>query len=347
MYMKFDWYKKISSFGVELEKAEQSLSENRKLAGFVALIMLVFMMLAGLASFFIAVKSPEKVMVPDVVGKELTGALQEMQVKELYPKIRLRYSKSPEDKGTVLEQSPAGGTIVKAGRRINLTVSQGVILDRVEDYTGMKIDDLRIQLQTLFAASSVQMIKVPDLPIYKQDESEASTILEQNPPANTNLTSPITLQLVVSSGPGRREIPIPNLKGLSLNDILLQISKSSLIFDFTAQLPQEGQAAGTVISQKWPEGKTSTSAYSRIEVVIALPDKIHNNLIYGLIDERLPPYPIPLEAELKAEPVQGNPYRIAAFKHTGNRLTIPYAVPRKTRLILTVAGKEIKRFIAE
>ena len=67
--MKFDWYKKISSFGVELEKAEQGLSENRKLAGFVALIMLVFMMLAGLAAFFIAVKSPEKVMVPDVVGK--------------------------------------------------------------------------------------------------------------------------------------------------------------------------------------------------------------------------------------------------------------------------------------
>ena len=345
--MKSNWYKKISSFGIDLEKAEQSLSENRKLVVCVALIMLVFMMIAGLAAFFIAVKSPEKVMVPDVVGKELTSALQEMQVKELYPKIRLRYSKSPEEKGSVLEQSPAGGTIVKAGRRINLTVSQGVILDRVEDYTGMKIDDLRIQLQTLFAASSVQMIKVPDLPVYKQDESEPGTILEQNPPANTDLNSPITLQLVVSSGPGRKEVPIPDLKGLSLNDILLQMNRSSLIFDFTAEIPREGQEAGTVISQKRPDGKTSAPAYSRVEVVIALPDGMHNNLIYGLIDENMPPYTFPLETELKAEPPQGRAYSIVVFKHTGNRLTIPYAVPRNTRLVLTVEGKEIKRLIAE
>ena len=90
-------------------------------------------------------------MVPDVTGKDLTDALQEMQAKELYPKIRLRYSKSPEEKGSVLEQSPSGGTIVKAGERINLTVSQGVVLDRVENYVGMKIDDVRAQLQTLFA----------------------------------------------------------------------------------------------------------------------------------------------------------------------------------------------------
>ena len=175
--MNLNRWKKLSSFGIDLDKTEETIRTNRKLIFTVAALMLCFMFLAALAAFFISVKSPERVMVPDVTGKDLADALQEMQAKELYPKIRLRYSKSPEEKGSVLEQSPSGGTIVKAGERINLTVSQGVVLDRVENYVGMKIDDVRAQLQTLFASSSVQMIKLPDVPIYKEDAAEAGTIL--------------------------------------------------------------------------------------------------------------------------------------------------------------------------
>lgn len=47
-----------------------------------------------------------------------------MQVKELYPKIQLRYSDVPGDKGMILEQNPVAGTIVKASRRIDLVVSR-------------------------------------------------------------------------------------------------------------------------------------------------------------------------------------------------------------------------------
>lgn len=337
----------MHSFGMDMQTTEEIIRTNRKLIFTVVAVTCGFMILAVLAAFFVSVKSPERVMVPDVVGKELTSALQEMQVKELYPKILLRYSKSPEEKGTILEQSPAGGSIVKAGRRINLTVSQGVVLDRVEDYIGMNIDEVRIRLQTLFASSSVPMIKLPDFPIYKKDAAEAGTILEQMPAANTSLSSPITLQLVVSSGPGREEVPIPNIKGLSLNDTLLQMSRNKIIFDFTAQIPEEGQEAGTVVSQKWPANKQTLPAYSRVEAVIALPDAPYKNLIYGLIDENLPPYPTALNVELRAEPQQGSPYVIIVFKHTGNRLTVPYAVPRNTRLILSVSGNEIKRFTAD
>lgn len=345
--MNLNRWKKLSSFGIDLDKTEETIRTNRKLIFTVAAFMLCVMFLAALAAFFISVKSPERVMVPDVTGKDLTDALQEMQAKELYPKIRLRYSKSPEEKGSVLEQSPSGGTIVKAGERINLTVSQGVVLDRVENYVGMKIDDVRAQLQTLFASSSVQMIKLPDVPIYKEDAAEAGTILEQNPQPNTNLSSPVTLELVVSSGPGREEVPVPNIVGLSLNDTLLQMSRSKIIFNFTAQLPSEGQKAGTVISQGQSGDRQTLPAYSRVDALIAIPDSPTGNLIYGILDENLPPYPYALPVELKAETPEGNAYSIVVLQHTGNRLTIPYAVPRNTRLILTVSGNEIRRFTVE
>ena len=87
--MNLNRWKKLSSFGIDLDKTEETIRTNRKLIFTVAAFMLCVMFLAALAAFFISVKSPERVMVPDVTGKDLTDALQEMQAKELYPKIRL------------------------------------------------------------------------------------------------------------------------------------------------------------------------------------------------------------------------------------------------------------------
>jgi beta-lactam-binding protein with PASTA domain len=119
----------------------------------LSLGLIVFVGIIALTVFFIAVRGAEQTMVPDVRGKELTQALLELQVKELYPRIQLRYSQSAHDKGQVLEQNPSGGTIVKAGRRIRLVVSQGVVINTVENYTGRNIDEVRMDLQTLFASA--------------------------------------------------------------------------------------------------------------------------------------------------------------------------------------------------
>ena len=111
----------------------ESLEANGK-----ALILMSLLTIMVMAVFFLSVKGKEEVMVPNVVGKELSAALLEMQVKELYPKLQLKYSNFVDDKGTVLEQSPPAGSIVKAGRRINLVVSRGAVIDTVKDYVGQK-----------------------------------------------------------------------------------------------------------------------------------------------------------------------------------------------------------------
>ena len=88
--MKSKWYEKVIEFGVNLDKTEIALRANRTLIFTIVLIMAAIMLLGTAAAFFISVKSPERVMVPDVTGTELTEALQEMQVKQLYPKIQMR-----------------------------------------------------------------------------------------------------------------------------------------------------------------------------------------------------------------------------------------------------------------
>ncbi|MBQ0165894.1 MAG: PASTA domain-containing protein [Treponema sp.] len=322
-----------------------SLQHNGLTLLFSAIGMLVIMAGIFVAVFFLVLQSPEQVMVPNVVGEPLEEALLAMQVKELYPKIQLRYSASAADKGTVLEQDPPASTIVKAGRRINLTVSRGIVVDRVGNYVGQKVDDVRISLQAAFSGMAVQLINVPETLMYRADESEPGTILEQDPLPDTSITSPVTLSLIVSSGPGNETTRVPWLVGKSLNDALLQMSRTKIIFNWTARLLEEGETAGTVVSQKVPGTDGQASAYSVSECVIAMPEGIENDLSYGIFSTELAAYPYPLKVQIDVIPPEGDSYTLVTFRHLGGELTVPYAVPQFSELILSVEDKELMRQI--
>jgi beta-lactam-binding protein with PASTA domain len=133
---------------------EGYIANHLKLFISMAFGLIVFVGLIAAVIFFIAVRGAEQTMVPDVRNKELTEALLELQTKELYPRIQLRYSQSSLDKGLILEQEPRAGTIVKAGRRIRLVVSRGVMINTVENYLGRDIDEVRMELRTLVAEAN-------------------------------------------------------------------------------------------------------------------------------------------------------------------------------------------------
>ncbi len=329
---------------IDLNKTENLLNTNWK---FLLIGLLAFVFLTGvaaLAAFFLSVRSPEEVLVPNVVGKDLSLALQEMQVKELYPKIQLQYSNTNEDEGLILDQSPAAGSIVKAGKRITLTVSQGAVLDRIGNYIGMNIEDLRAELQTLFSSAS-PMIRIPEEIMYKEDTSAPGTILEQNPPASTSISRPVILELVVSSGQVSETATIPALVGLSLNDVLSQMSRNKLNFIFTGQAPAEGQDPGVVLSQSTPANQESVTAFTRVDAVITIPTEVIDDYAYGIFEQNLPAYPYALKMELSATPPEEDSFSILSFEHTGGLLTIPYAVPPGTTLRLTAEGREVSTYL--
>ena len=131
------------------------LQKNIRAFVLYTLATFLLMVLAALAVFFFANKGDEQVLVPDVTGKSLTRALLEMQEKELYPKLQLRYSDLPGEAGQVLSQSPSAGSIVKAGRRITLVVSRGVVIDHVGNYVGTNIDTVKTKLDMLYGGSQI------------------------------------------------------------------------------------------------------------------------------------------------------------------------------------------------
>ena len=96
-----------------------------------------------------------------------------LQEKSLAPRVEGRIS-SDDAKWTVIEQEPAAGTLVKAGRPVLLVVSRGPIVDHVGDYVGRDLDEVRLELQTVFA-SYRELIKIKEPVARVTDAAAAGT----------------------------------------------------------------------------------------------------------------------------------------------------------------------------
>lgn len=328
---------KIKNIDIKVGDSYQKAKSNIKLFFSVCLVAFLVMLLSAAAVFFTFVKGPEQVLVPNVIGKPLEDALLEMQVKELYPKINLRYSNTIGDEGTILDQSPAAGSIVKGYSRVSLVVSRGVIVNEIEDYVGKTLDEVQLRIQTLFAGQTRPLIVLAE-PQYKPDMNDAGTILEQDPPAGTGISEPVTVTLIVSRGPNYENTRPPRVLGQSVNDLLQSITRYKVIFDISSHTAKDGEIPGTVVDQQTFE-EDFVPNYSRMNVEMALPAKSVDDNIYGIykaqIDER--PYPIPMK--LEATLADGSSYTIISLNHPGGNFTVPYAVPKGTTLTLYVADK--------
>lgn len=342
-----DFKKIFSKFGLTFQDESAGGQITGRSVFMICLVAILFMMAVTVIVFFAAVKGSEEVLVPNVTGLPLEEGLLEMQVRELYPKIQLRYSDLPGDEGMILEQNPIAGTIVKASRRIDLVVSRGVVVNEIEDYTGMKIEDLRIKLQTLFSGSRT-LITIGD-PLYKADESEAGTILSQNPPPGTQISQPVELELVVSRGPSYEQTRVPNLAGLSVTEILAQMSRSKIAFDFTSRVATDEEVAsgkaGTIVSQD--TSKEFVPNYSRLTAEFAFPSQPVDDNIYGIFTTNLPAYPYALNMQVKVIYPDGQENTLTSFAHPGGRLTVPYALPKNSQLILMVEDREMAKITVQ
>lgn len=325
----------------------ESLEKNGKALILMSLLTIFVMGIITLAVFFLSVKGKEEVMVPNVVGKELSAALLEMQVKELYPKLQLKYSNFVDDKGKVLEQSPPAGSIVKAGRRINLVVSRGAVIDAVKNYVGQKADTVKLDLQSLFTGYTRPLIVLDEDFAFEFNELEEGTILWQDPAPDTKISEPVVLKLGVSKGAEYDKVRVPVLENLSLNDTLLVMNRTKLLYDFSFRKPELDEVVGQVVSQM-PVEDTYVNAYSRVSVVLAFPQEMEEKgLVYGVFEEVLQEFPYAVELKLEAILPQGDRYSLVQFYHLGGRVSIPYAVERGTELVLSITNKEAVRFLVE
>ena len=351
-YSCFFWFNMLymGFINLDLDAIEGYVANHLRLFISMAAALLVFVGIIAVSVFFINVRGAEQTMVPDVQGQDLTSALLELQVKELYPRIFLRYTQTSSDKGLVLEQNPRPGTIVKAGRRIQLVISQGVMVNTVENYLGRNVDDVRMDLQTLISGQGIsagntpvpQLITLREPMMYEYSTEPAGTILQQRPEPGTNISGPVMLELVVSRGQENTMVRLPNLVGLGLEDTLEQIGRTGIDFEFNMRSPQSGEKPGTVAAQD-PAGDSLASLNTRVAITITPPDKLGENEAFGIFRYEMAKNPYPLLVRLECILPSGERQRLLSVQYPGGTLTVPYRQPVGSVLVLSMLNREIHR----
>jgi beta-lactam-binding protein with PASTA domain len=336
----------LRSLNFGFDSLEQFTANHLRLFIFMMAGLLLVVGLVAVSIFFVAVRGAEQTMVPEVRGKELTEALLELQVKELYPRIQLRYSQSSRDRGHILEQDPSAGTIVKAGRKIRLVVSQGVMINRVENYIGRNIDDVRMDLQVLVTSSGSPLLTLKEPLMYDFSPEPAGTILQQKPEPGTNISGPMNLEFVVSQGQEHILITVPQLVGLSLSAALEQVGRMGIVFEFSLREFREGERGETVVHQS-PVAGTSVTSNTVVDIVVNAPARLAAGEVYKLFTYTLPRNPYPLPVRLEALLPSGERIRLIGVDYPGGKFTIPYRLPIGSTLFLSMMNREIHREVVQ
>lgn len=307
---------------------------------FIGIILITFV--AGAITFLMSLRGAEDTLVPEVRGEEIVEALVELQRRELYPRVEARFDSDPATRGTILEQSPAAGSVVKAGQRVQLIVSQGAIVDRVDDYMGRPVEEVRDELLALFSTFDA-LVRIANV-TYVFHPSDPGIIVEQDPAPGVELSGPTDLNLIVSRGARDEPIRASAYVGLQYTEALQRIGRVGIPFEFVLIEPAPGRTPG-VIQRQQPVAGSELEDGESLVLELVPPQNVPEGLVFGVFRHELPRYPVAVELNLDVLSPTGERRRLASMLHPGGTVTVPYLEELGSTLVLSRYTTELTRTV--
>ena len=304
--------------------------------------MFVLLGIAAAAAFLIALRPAEQTQVPTVTGQELVQSVIDLQERGLVPFVQLRYFSDPLLKGRVVSQEPAPGTTVRVGRRINLVVSQGAVLEEVGDYVGRPLSDVQTELQALFSSFD-QLLSIGNVSYVFNDQA-AGTVIEQRPEPGTDIVGPTPLTLVVSRGPEVARTALPTYLGLSWEDALTILARDNVPFVFKLVSQPPIGPDGVVVGQT-PAPQTEVTVGSPVELTIRDVRSVPRDHRFGIFDRTLPEYAVRVGLTAVVLGPEGEPRTVFSMQHPGGRIAFPYVLPIGSTIVLYRFDAEVVRVV--
>ncbi len=189
------------------------------------------------------------VRVPRVANLNVNEARQRLQ-KDLDLKAQPVVVTSDLRVGTVIEQQPAEGALVKRGSVVRLQVSAGQegpeVID-VPGVAGLTFDQAKSRLSRF-------VVQRADRPRTERSSAPEGQVIEQSPRAASRATAGSVIVLTVSSAP-RATLEIfemPNVVGRAYTDVARALAE----FKVSRSEIASAEAAGRIVSQTPAAGAT-------------------------------------------------------------------------------------------
>lgn len=310
-----------------------------KILGLSFVALMVVGVLAALVGFLLTMRSPEAVAVPKAVGMELVDAIEAIQEFGLVPQVEQATFPDPGSKGKVMQQNPTAGTSVRVGREVALVVSSGTSYDKVANYVGRNIEEVRQEIKTEFTSDN-PVLRLKDIS-YTFDESDVGTIIAQEPEPGVGLHGAIQLKLLVSRGRDASIHEVPAVIGLYWEKAVTDVMASGVPFDCQLVEPNSGAIPGTVAAQD-PAPAQTLKVGERLNILIAPPEPPAHQ-VFGLYEYTLPEYAAGVDITVTSIGLSGSSVVLYQFRHFGGKLSFPYLVDENSELVISAFDKEIDR----
>lgn len=224
-------------------------------AGLVIVAIAIFLFFFFATDLF----SPKKIPVPSVANRTVEEATKKLVAEgfTVGEEHQERYDENVE-KGKVIETDPSEGTERVKGTEIDLIVSLGVEMTKVEDYRGRQISQVESMLKDKFLE--------PDISYVHSTEPEGQIIDQEPKPQEEVIAKDTTMKFTVSAGV--QMVTVGNVVNYTKAQMDEYVRRNGLKWSIAREDFNDTVAAGSVISQLTKVG-ASVEVGSTIAVVIS------------------------------------------------------------------------------
>ncbi|MFH1851365.1 MAG: PASTA domain-containing protein [Candidatus Neomarinimicrobiota bacterium] len=164
---------------------------------------------------------------------------------------------------TVVDQQPPAGTPVKVGRMIRLVITSGERFFPMPNLVGKVMKAANLELQRYH-------LKTDSISYEFSSDKPRDVITAQSIRARQMISASDSVSLVVSKGPPPRQMEVPDLFGMNLDEAKTAIRKAGFRVGAIRYITNDDLVAYTVIGQKPEFGHLYDNAVPiNLEVTIA------------------------------------------------------------------------------
>lgn len=211
----------------------------------------------------VMMKGGEEVEVPNLGGKSIASAWDELSQLSLEMKKGQESYDPFVPQGHVISQEPLPGTLVKEGRAVEVVISKGSQLVVVPEVVGQ---DLR-RAKVILARAGLK----PGRLSYIYFHEKRGTVLAQGVLPMEETTRDSSISLLISKGPRPGKFILPNLVGLSVDEASSLLKNLNLEVANIEAKVDLSRPYGIILMQS-PEPGSILEEAEGVNLVISVPE---------------------------------------------------------------------------
>lgn len=247
------------------EDDEETDTKNKKIPiiiGVVSAVLIVALIIILVLYFATDVFTRNKISVPNFTGMDYAEEIENNKEYTDDFKFEVKYvSSSSYEAGQVSKQDPAAGSKVKQGSTITLEVVKSGTQKEIPTVVGLEVADAQKALKSL-SFSSVKTV-------YEYTEDyDPGIVMSVDPSEGTSVDISETVTLTVATDKDENAVEVPNLVGLSSQDLAKQYLESVGLKLGTVTEDDSDRPAGEVLSQSIDNPDTASKG-EKINIVVS------------------------------------------------------------------------------